>query len=36
MAIELRNVVKQVDGQTHIYDTTLNLVKGIAGLRIKR
>ena len=28
MAIELRNVVKQVDGQTHIYDTNLNLVKG--------
>lgn len=28
MAIELRNVVKQVDGQTHIYDTNLTLVKG--------
>ena len=28
MAIELRNVVKQVDGQTHIYETSLNLVKG--------
>lgn len=28
MAIELRNVVKQVDGQTHIYDTTLNLANG--------
>ncbi len=28
MAIELHNVVKQVDGQTHIYDTSLNLVKG--------
>ena len=28
MAIELRNVVKQVDGQTHIYETSLELVKG--------
>ena len=28
MAIELRNVIKQVDGHTHIYETTLNLVKG--------
>ena len=28
MAIELRKVVKQVDGQTHIYETSLNLVKG--------
>ena len=28
MAIELRNVVKQIDAQTHIYETTLNLVKG--------
>lgn len=28
MAVELRNVTKRVDGETHIYDTTLSLVKG--------
>lgn len=28
MAIELRNVVKKVDGQTHIYDTSLSLAQG--------
>ena len=28
MGIELRNVVKQVDGETHIYETDLTLEKG--------
>ena len=28
MGIELRNVIKQVDGETHIYETNLTLEKG--------
>ena len=28
MSLELRQVVKRVDGETHIYETNLNLVKG--------